>query len=86
MDGYLNSILPLTLITGSQICHHGRKKRFCKECGGSSLCEHGKIRSKCHDCRGTQYNCPHGKMNLINKKVMLDWKREVDGRKSSYIF
>ena len=34
---------------GSSICEHGRRRYFCKECGGGGICEHGRRRSNCKE-------------------------------------
>ena len=41
-------------------CPHGRKRYFCKECGGGGICEHGRRRSQCKDCGGASI-CEHGR-------------------------
>ena len=28
-------------------CEHGKRKSYCKDCGGSQICEHNKIKSNC---------------------------------------
>jgi len=34
-------------------CEHGRKKSYCKECGGSFFCKHGKQKPRCKECGGS---------------------------------
>ena len=41
-------------------CPHGRKRRYCKDCGGSGICEHGSRRSECKECGGSRI-CEHGR-------------------------
>ena len=41
-------------------CTHGRRRTYCKDCGGTSICEHDKRRSDCKDCGGSSF-CQHGK-------------------------
>ena len=47
-------------------CEHGKRKSFCKECGGSQICEHGKQKSICKECGGSQI-CEHGKLKSYCK-------------------
>ena len=42
-------------------CEHGRRRNYCKQCGGSSICEHGKQCNKCKQCGGSSI-CEHGKI------------------------
>ena len=42
-------------------CPHGKRRRFCKECGGASICEHGRQRSQCKECGGGSI-CEHGRI------------------------
>ena len=42
------------------VCEHGKRRNYCKECGGSQICEHGRQRSKCKECGGSDI-CKHGK-------------------------
>ena len=37
---------------GNKKCVHGRRRSYCKECGGASICEHGRRRSQCKECGG----------------------------------
>ena len=32
-------------------CEHGRRRSYCKECGGSQICEHGRRRIVCKECK-----------------------------------
>ena len=61
-----NVFLPPTLVTMrlpcshkrectgcSKNCEHGRRRYFCKDCGGKGICEHGRRRSRCKDCGGS---------------------------------
>ena len=41
-------------------CPHGRRRCYCKECGGGSICEHGRRRAKCKECGGSGL-CEHGR-------------------------
>ena len=41
-------------------CEHGKRKTYCKECGGGGLCEHDKPKHYCKDCGGNCL-CEHGK-------------------------
>ena len=41
-------------------CPHGRKRRYCKDCGGSGICEHGRQRYWCKECGGGA-RCEHGR-------------------------
>ena len=41
-------------------CEHGRRRRYCKECGGSGICEHGWQHYSCKDCGGAGI-CEHGR-------------------------
>ena len=41
-------------------CDHGKRKQYCKDCGGSALCKHGKRKSRCKECGGSAL-CKHGK-------------------------
>jgi hypothetical protein len=43
---------------GGGVCAHGRKRAFCKECGGSQICEHGRRRYGCVECGGPSI-CEH---------------------------
>ena len=48
-------------------CKHGRKRSYCKDCGGSQICEHNKIKSSCKDCGGGQI-CEHSKIKSQYKE------------------
>ena len=48
-------------------CEHGKRKRYCKECGGSGICIHGKRKATCIECGGTSI-CPHGKLKARCKE------------------
>ncbi len=41
-------------------CIHGKRKTYCKECGGGGLCEHDKPKHYCIECGG-KCLCEHGK-------------------------
>ena len=43
-----------------QTCEHGKRKPYCKECGGSAFCEHGTVKFSCKECGGSAF-CEHGK-------------------------
>ena len=34
----------------SHPCEHGKRKSYCRVCGGSAFCEHGKQKAKCREC------------------------------------
>ena len=40
-------------------CPHGRRKSYCRDCGGGAFCSHGKVKTHCSSCSGSQ-TCPHG--------------------------
>ena len=42
------------------VCEHGRRKSYCKECGGSAICEHGRQKQRCKECGGSAI-CEHGR-------------------------
>ena len=48
------------------MCEHGRRRGYCKECGGSNICEHGRQRSYCKDCGGSSI-CEHGRVRYACK-------------------
>ena len=39
-------------------CEHGKRKAFCKDCGGSQICKHDKRKAECKDCGGKAL-CQH---------------------------
>ena len=39
------------------MCHHGKRKYRCPECGGIGLCEHGRQKDQCAICRTGTYFC-----------------------------
>lgn len=39
-------------------CPHGKRKTYCKECGGSQICEHDRVKYSCKECCGSQI-CEH---------------------------
>ena len=41
-------------------CPHGRRRYYCKECGGGGICEHGRLRYSCKECGGSSI-CEHGR-------------------------
>lgn len=43
-------------------CEHGKRKSYCKDCGGSQICEHKKDKRYCKDCR----------IKKINQKNILE--------------
>jgi hypothetical protein len=43
-------------------CPHGRRRSYCKECGGSEICEHGRRRTQCKECGGSGI-CEHGRQH-----------------------
>ena len=49
---YINKI-NFIIIIGSRICHHGKYRHVCKQCGGSGICEHNKVKYSCAQCKGT---------------------------------
>jgi len=48
-------------------CEHGKRKSYCKECGGSQICEHERIKSSCKECGGSQI-CKHGRQKIFCKE------------------
>ena len=48
-------------------CSHGKKKPWCKECGGSQICIHLRQRSTCKECGGSQI-CQHQRIRSICKE------------------
>ena len=54
------------------MCEHGRRKSYCKICGGSSICSHGRIRYVCPVCVSTK--AAVGK----SSEVALNAKRNFD--------
>ena len=42
-------------------CEHGKKKYYCKDCGGKGICEHDREINKCKDCKGSQI-CEHNRI------------------------
>ena len=47
---------------------HGRRRYFCKECGGAGICEHGLRRSNCKDCGGHG-----GGKQRLRSRLQLHW-------------
>jgi hypothetical protein len=41
-------------------CPHGKRKQYCRECGGAGICKHDCIKSVCKECCGSAI-CVHGK-------------------------
>lgn len=39
-------------------CEHGKRKRYCVDCGGSQICIHKKRKERCLDCGGSEL-CTH---------------------------
>ncbi|KAG5181462.1 hypothetical protein JKP88DRAFT_165653 [Tribonema minus] len=37
--------------TCNRMCLHGRKRYYCKECGGASICAHMRRRTTCQECK-----------------------------------
>lgn len=70
------------------MCHHGKRKYRCPECGGIGLCEHGRQKDQCAICRtGTYFcivtgkakkNCRHCK---AIKEVVKSIKKDDDKRR-----
>ena len=48
-------------------CIHGKRKTYCKECGGSAFCTHGNWKSICKECGGSAL-CTHGKRKSYCKE------------------
>ena len=48
-------------------CSHGKKKPWCKECGGSQICKHKKRRCYCKECGGGSI-CEHQRIRSICKE------------------
>ena len=42
-------------------CEHGKRKSYCKECGGGSICPHNRRKSECKECGGVSI-CPHNRI------------------------
>ena len=47
-------------------CEHGRRRYYCKDCGGAGICEHGRVRARCKECGGSGL-CEHGKLRSVCK-------------------
>ena len=60
-------------------CEHGRRRSYCKECGGSQICEHGRQRSSCKECGGNAI-CEHGQRRSTCEECEdeLPGKRDID--------
>ena len=48
------------MVAAGGICEHGRRRSYCKECGGKNFCEHGRERRRCKECGGKGV-CEHGR-------------------------
>jgi hypothetical protein len=48
-------------------CEHGKRKCFCKECGGNQFCTHNKRKDYCKECGGSQI-CKHNKRKDMCKE------------------
>jgi len=59
-DMCIHSIAKTDCKTCKYKCEHGRRKSFCKECGGSQICSHGIRKSTCKECGGSEI-CIHGR-------------------------
>ena len=57
-------------------CPHGRRRFYCKECGGASICVHGRERS-CKECGGASI-CVHGRERARSAALLC-----VHGRQRS---
>ena len=44
----------------SRFCEHGRRRDYCKDCGGGGICMHGIQKNYCKPCRGSRI-CEHGR-------------------------
>ena len=44
---------------GVSKCEHGKRKTYCKDCGGSGICHHNRVKYSCKECRGVSI-CQHG--------------------------
>eukprot|EP00611_Tribonema_gayanum_P018905 TRINITY_DN3219_c0_g2_i2.p2 TRINITY_DN3219_c0_g2~~TRINITY_DN3219_c0_g2_i2.p2 ORF type:complete len:163 (-),score=56.05 TRINITY_DN3219_c0_g2_i2:937-1425(-) len=42
------------------LCEHGRKRYYCKPCGGAGICAHSRRRAACKQCGGTSV-CVHAR-------------------------
>ena len=49
------------------VCEHGRRKAYCKECGGIGICEHGRQKRQCKECGGIGI-CEHGRQKAYCKE------------------
>uniref|UniRef100_A0A0G4FQ78 Uncharacterized protein n=1 Tax=Chromera velia CCMP2878 TaxID=1169474 RepID=A0A0G4FQ78_9ALVE len=47
-------------------CPHGRKKYFCKDCGGQGICKHGRFKFNCRECGASSF-CEHGRKKYFCK-------------------
>lgn len=74
------------------MCHHGKRKYRCAECGGIGLCEHGRQKDQCAICRtGTYFcivtgkakkNCRHCK---TIKEVVKSIRKDDDKRRQQHV-
>ena len=51
----------------SKNCEHGRRRYFCKDCGGNGICEHGRNKYTCKECGGSSI-CEHGRQRKTCKE------------------
>ena len=56
-----HGVKPRSKCKACSACPHGKKRSFCKECGGSAICEHGRQRYSCKECGGSRI-CEHGRI------------------------
>ena len=58
-------------------CSHGKKKPWCKECGGSQICKHKKRRCYCKECGGASI-CEHNHIKYTCKECKGGGRCEHD--------
>ena len=68
-------------------CQHGKRKYFCKECGGKGICEHGKIK-ECDGkgiCRHYRKHCKYCKgASMCEHNIRRDYCDECGGSQLCY--
>ena len=50
-------------------CEHGKRREYCRGCGGTAYCEHGKRKERCVLCGGAS-TCEHKKLKLNCKQCL----------------
>lgn len=51
-------------------CEHGKKKYYCKDCGGQGICEHSRRKDSCKECGSV---CEHGNTKYRCKECGLGY-------------